>query len=215
MNNNERWVRRLYHFNLTQLALNTILLFLLGTWYVGLPTEEDANRVLEEEALPIAALPEGAFSSLDGPASSRSSTAPAAASAKNDPAMGALLAGAPPRDDGEESGVPAAGAAAPESGALPGSGGQGPAPASTGPINAYLDACSIALRRQGIKTGTDVSAYLPTSEQWAAAVGTGDFFNPKTIAVLEKLKQGFIATGATMPALPEPAGEDAPFNPAY
>ena len=216
MTTTERWVRRLYHFNMTQLALNTILLFLLGTWYVGLPTEEDANRTLEEESLPIADLPDGAFNSLGAPETTTAAKAPAAAAAdsEEDPAINALLAGAP-EGEGSEAVAPGVGDAPPESGALPGTGGKGAAPASTGPINTYLEKCSVALRRLGVKTGKNVSPYLPTSEQWAAAVGTGDFFNAKTITVLERLKEGFIATGGKMPPLPEDAGEDAPFNPAY
>ena len=215
MTSTERWVRRLYHFNITQLALNAILLFLLGTWYVGLPTEADANRDLLEEDLPIANLPEGAFDSLTTPKPKRAAAAPVV---EADPAMAALVAPDPSGQGEGGRGGEVEGEEAMEAdpaGAAPGSGGQGPAPNSTGPINAYLEQSTQALRRAGSGKGVDVSPYLPTAEQWAGAVGTGDFFNDKTLLVLQRLKEGFKATGATMPALPGEQEPNAPFDPNY
>ena len=176
----ELWIRRLFHFNIAQVLLNSILLFLLSSWFFSLPEE------------PVSEAGRGG-SVFDG-AGTGGSSLPMASSEGE----GAESGGPPP---GSGSGDPFA---APEEGGPPqGSGGPSGPPPSAGQVGSYLASTAQALSAAGAKAGVDVSPYQPSDNELRSAVGTGDFFNPKTLLVLRKMKQGFEMAGATLPPIPE------------
>ena len=177
------WVRRMVHLNILQLIVNSGLAFVLLLWFIGLPGGDGTQPQWVEPAAPVmpavASLPAGDPPAGDAPPAA-SSAAPSGEvwEGVDEPSGGD--AGRPPPGSGAPSGAPG----------LPPT-----------PVSDYLTGAIAQLRAKA--DGRDVTAYLPTAEELMGAAATGDFFNPKTLAVLRKLKKGFEAVGGTMPALPE------------
>ena len=172
------WARRLFHFNIAQILLNSILLFLLSSWFFSLPEDPGTNLA-------------AGGSVFDG-AGTGGSSLPLAGNSGND-----ADSGVPPQGSGD----PSVGSDAGDP--QPGTGGPSGPPPSAGQVGSYLASAAQALRAAGAKAGVDISPYQPSDDELRAAVGTGDFFNPKTLSVLRKMKQGFEIAGATLPPIPE------------
>lgn len=230
----EVWVRRMIGLNVLQVGLNIALAGAVGVWLLStealdsVPERAGPNAAGRQDSAPqwnnpppgldpsqatgASALVGGSDPAPAPPGTLGPDGLPVAPPPGQDgppPRLGELGDGVAPgaaaTADAAQATEPAQPAPAAPPAQSPGDPAGGMPPTA---VAAYLEEAVAALEAAGQRAGVNVSQWTPTSAEQLAAARTGDFFNPKTLTVLRKMRRGFIAAGATMPPIPEeaPAG---------